>query len=151
LSLKNARLWDEKNNLYYFFQDYDSLSDRSHIYKKIKILSFQPIRNAPYLCFMQNRDKDAGISSLQLACCAQCEEDLEQLVVFELIVPRAAKVASPRPQPEVGPLTLRENSITTTVPGKLYVQLQASNTATRAGWCMTATLSASSQTGLISL
>ncbi|GAB2869492.1 hypothetical protein GCM10027044_34360 [Hymenobacter ruber] len=80
------------------------------------------------------------------SCCAHCEEDLEQLVVFELIVPKAAKVALPRLQPEIGPLTLRENSVTTTVPGKLYVQLQASNTATQAGWYMTATLTAAAST-----
>jgi hypothetical protein len=100
---------------------------------------------------MQHRDQDAGLGGMQHACCAQCEEDLEQLVVFELIVPKAAKVILPRLQPEIGPLTLRENSVTTTVPGKLYLQLQASNTATRAGWCTTATLTAASQAGQISL
>ncbi len=94
---------------------------------------------------MQNRDLDAEFSSLLSACCARCEEDLEQLVIFELIVPKSSKVALPRLKPEIGPLTLRKNSVTTTVPGKLYMQLQASNTATRAGWCMTATLTAASQ------
>lgn len=97
---------------------------------------------------MQYRDQEAGTDLVQPAGCAQAEADQEQLVVFELIVPRAAKIALPRLQPEIGPLTLRENSVTTTVPGRLYVQLQASNTATRAGWCMTATLAASPPSGL---
>ena len=83
---------------------------------------------------------------MQPECYAHCEEAMEQLVVFELVVPKAAKVALPRKRPEIGPLTLRENSVTTTVPGKLLVQLRASNTATRAGWCMTATLSAAAPT-----
>ncbi|GAB3866936.1 hypothetical protein GCM10028824_08220 [Hymenobacter segetis] len=95
---------------------------------------------------MQHRDQDAGPGGLLPLCCAQCEEELEQLVVFELIVPKAAKVALPRLQPEIGPLTLRENSVTTTAPGKLYVQLLASNTATQAGWYMTATLTAAAST-----
>ena len=81
---------------------------------------------------------------MQATSCAQCEEDLEQLVVFELIVPKAAKVALPRFQPEIDALTLRENSVTTTVPGKLYLQLQASNTAMRAAWCVSVTLAAPS-------
>jgi hypothetical protein len=114
----------------------------SYLQKNI-FLPFQPAINSLVPCnFMQHRDQDAGFSGMQPACCVQCDEDLEQLVVFELVVPKAAKVALPRLQPEVGPLTLRENSVTTTVPGKLYVQLQASNTATRAGWCITATLKA---------
>ncbi|MGY3087051.1 hypothetical protein ACVWYF_000077 [Hymenobacter sp. UYAg731] len=93
---------------------------------------------------MQHRDQDAGLGGTQAVCCAQCEENLEQLVVFELIVPKAAKVALPGLQPEIASLTLRPNSVMTTAPDKLYVQLQASNTATRAGWCMTATLAAPS-------
>ena len=92
---------------------------------------------------MQNRDQNAGTSSQQIACCSQCEDEREQPVVFELIVPKGAKVALPRLQSEIGPLTLRENSVTTTVPDKLYVQLQANTTATRTDWCMTATLAAS--------
>ena len=91
---------------------------------------------------MQNRDQNAGIGGIQPIRCAQCEEELEQLVVFELIVPNAAKVALPCFQPEINALTLRENSVTTTVPGKLYLQMQASNTAMRAAWCVTATLAA---------
>lgn len=97
---------------------------------------------------MQHPDQEAGTDSTQPVCCVQCEEDQEQVVVFELIVPRAAKIALPRLQPEVGPLTLRENSVTTTVPGRLYVQRQASNTATQADWCMTATLAAAPPSGL---
>jgi hypothetical protein len=92
---------------------------------------------------MQNRDQNSGIDSQQFACCAQSEDEQEQLVIFELIVPKLAKVALPRLQSEVGPLTLRENSVTTTVPGKLYLQLQASTTATQTAWYMTPTLAAS--------
>ena len=91
---------------------------------------------------VQNRDQNAEISVMQPVCYAQCDETLEPLLVFELIVPTAAKVALPRLQPEIGLLTLRENSVTTTVPGKLCVQLQASSTATPTAWCMTATLAA---------
>ena len=94
---------------------------------------------------MPNHDPNARISNISPACCAQCEceEDPEQPVVFELIVPRAAKMALPDVQPEVGSLILRENSVTTTVPDKLYLELRASNTALRAAWCVTATLTAS--------
>ena len=63
-------------------------------------------------------------------------------MVFELIVPGAAKVALPHFQPEIGSLTLREDSVTTTVPGKLCLALRASNTALRGGWCTTVTLAA---------
>jgi hypothetical protein len=97
---------------------------------------------------MQHRDQESGTDGLQPVCCAPCEEDQEQVVVFELIVPRAAKIALPRQQPEIGPLILQENSVTTTVPARLCVQRQASNTATRVGWCMTATLAAASPTSL---
>lgn len=93
---------------------------------------------------MQHCEQEAGTDGTQALRCAQCEEEQEQLVVFELVVPSAAQVALPSLQPEIASLTLRAESVTTTVPGKLYVQLQASNTATQAGWCMTATLAASS-------
>ncbi|MBH8557211.1 hypothetical protein [Hymenobacter negativus] len=118
------------------------LTDVIFTQKTNPLLSSVPFTHLSRATFMQHRDQDAGAGVINPLCCAHCEEDLEQLVVFELIVPKAAKVALPRLQPEIGPLTLRENSVTTTVPGKLYMQLQASNTATRAGWYMTATLAA---------
>ena len=94
---------------------------------------------------MRNRDQNALTSDMTTACCTQCEceENPEQSVVFELIVPETAKMALPRLQPEVGALILRENSVTTTVPDKLYLELRASNTALHGAWCMTATLAAS--------
>ena len=94
---------------------------------------------------MRNHDQNARISSVWPACCTQCEceENPEQSVVFELIVPETAKMTLPRHQPEVGSLILRGNSVTTTVPDKLCLELRASNTALHAAWCMTATLATS--------
>ncbi|MBF9239586.1 hypothetical protein I2I05_19495 [Hymenobacter sp. BT683] len=76
-----------------------------------------------------------------MSCLPHCtEEEVEQLVIFELVVPVAAKVPAPRQPLEVAKMVLRQGSVTSTVPGKILTQLRANNTALGAAWCITATL-----------
>ena len=63
-------------------------------------------------------------------------------MVFELVVPVAAKVPAPRQYLEVAELVVRQASVTTTVRCKALTLLQANNTALGAAWCITATLAA---------
>ena len=95
---------------------------------------------------MQNLYKLVGNkagSHVELSCFSEDVEAVEQLVVFELLVPVAAKVPALRQRVEVAKLLVQAASITSTVPGTALARLQVSNTAMRAGWCITATLAAS--------
>ena len=89
---------------------------------------------------MQNFDKTSVISSVEMRCFADCEEN-EQLVVFELVVPVAAKVP-PLRQPVAVAKIVQQASITSTVPGQILTQLRTNNTALSSAWCITATLAA---------
>ena len=79
---------------------------------------------------------------LELRCTSDSAEETEQLVIFELVVPGAAKVPAPRQHVEVAHWAVRQASVTSTVPGKVLQQLRANNTAKGAAWCVTATLAA---------
>ncbi len=91
---------------------------------------------------MQNPNKTRDPGNVEMCSFADCEEEIEQLVVFELVVPVAAKVPALRQHLEVAKLVLRQTSVTSTVPAKIVTQLRANNTALGAEWCITATLAA---------
>ena len=91
---------------------------------------------------MQNIDK-LLTGNIEMNCLPDFEEETEQLVIFELVVPRAAKVPAPRQHVEVAKLVVQQASVTSTVPAKILTQLRANNTAKGAAWCITATLAAS--------
>lgn len=69
-------------------------------------------------------------------------DETEYFVIFELVVPGAAKVPVTRQYIAVAKL-VRPASVTSTVPSQIPAYFRASNTARRAGWCITATLAAS--------
>ncbi|WP_210515689.1 hypothetical protein [Hymenobacter terricola] len=91
---------------------------------------------------MQNLDHTPGPGNVEMCCFPTCDEETEQVVVFELVVPVAAKVPAPRQRVAVAELVVQQASVTSTVRGKIYMQLRANNTALGAAWCMTATLAA---------
>ena len=92
---------------------------------------------------MQNLNKTPASARLELRCFADCEEN-EQLVVFELMVPVAAKVPALN-QPVAVAKIVQPASITSTVPGQILAPLRANNTARSTAWCITATLAATRQ------
>ena len=71
------------------------------------------------------------------------DDDSEQLVVIEVLVPPAAKVRVPRQYAGVARLLVREVSVTSTVSVTLLTHLRANNTAFGAAWRTTATLAVS--------
>ena len=90
---------------------------------------------------METPDYYPNSDTIQLQCLTDCEEELEQLVVIELLVPVAAKVPAARQLVQaIKPVRLA--SITSTVYDKSLTPLKANNTALAAGWCFTATLAA---------
>lgn len=89
---------------------------------------------------MQNTNLCPDNASVELCCFSDCEEETEQLVIFELVVPVAAKVPPPRQRVAIATLVVRPASVTSTVPGRMLTQLRANNTALGGAWCMTATL-----------
>ena len=95
---------------------------------------------------MQHLDKTLSVSHVEMHCAPDCDDQLEQLVIFELVVPVASKVPAPRQHTEVAKLLVRQASVTSTVPPKILTQLRANNTASSAGWCITATLAAPQST-----
>ena len=90
---------------------------------------------------MQNIDPTSASGSVEMRAFADCEEN-EQLVIFELVVPVAAKVPA-LSQPVAMAKIVQPTSITSTVPGQILTQLRANNTALSSAWCITATLVAS--------
>ena len=100
---------------------------------------------------MQNLDQIPGPDTVELNCLPDYSPESEQLVIFELVVPVAAKVPAPRQRVELAKLVVRQASITSTVPGKALALLRANNTALGAGWCITATLTVPRPSGSSSL
>lgn len=100
---------------------------------------------------MQNTDKSFPSGRIEMSCFPEFETEAEPLVVFELVVPVAAKVPVPRQHAEVAKLVVRQASVTSTVPGKVLTQLRANNTAHGAGWCITVSLAGSPPPRLSSL
>ena len=90
---------------------------------------------------MQSHDYFPSPETVQMQCLTDCEDELEQLVVIELLVPVAAKVPAAR-QLVQATKPVRPASITSTVCYKALTPLKANNTALGAGWCYTATLAA---------
>ena len=88
---------------------------------------------------MQNIDSKNTVGTVELTCWSDAAE-AEPVVVFELLVPVAAKVPAPRPRAEIAQLVVLEHSVTSTVPGKVYVQLLSNSTAVATSWRSTATL-----------
>lgn len=70
------------------------------------------------------------------------DDETEYFVIFEFAVPETAKVPVARQYIAVANL-IRPASVTSTVPSQIPAHFRASNTARRAGWCITATLAAS--------
>ena len=89
---------------------------------------------------MLNLDSNSAIHRVELTCRPDAAEGEEAVVVIALVVPVAAKVTASRRQLEVALLLVQPQSITTTVPGKMVIQLRANNTALAAAWWSTATL-----------
>jgi hypothetical protein len=67
-------------------------------------------------------------------------DEAEAVVVFELLVPRAAKVPPLRQYLEVAPLLVLPSSVSSTVPGTIITDLRVSNTVRHTTWNVTATL-----------
>jgi len=91
---------------------------------------------------MQNSELSHLPGNAALHSCPNCEEEEDQLVVFELVVPRASKVPAPRPRLEVAKLLVQQAAVTSTVSEKSLTELRANNTTHSLGWCVTATLAA---------
>jgi hypothetical protein len=72
-------------------------------------------------------------------------DEAEEVVVFELLVPRASKVPPIRQHLEVAPLIVRPSSVSSTVSAGILADLQVSDTARRISWNATATLKAPAQ------
>ena len=89
---------------------------------------------------MQDFDKTFAFGRVDMRFFADCEEN-EQLVVFELVVPVAAKVPA-LSQPVAVAKIVHPASITSTVPRQVLTQLRTNNTALGSAWCITATLAA---------
>lgn len=89
---------------------------------------------------MRNLDAIAFISTVEPCCFPASEEEAEDVVVFELVVPRAAKVPPARQHLEVAKLLVRETSVTSTVPETIFTQLRANDTARATAWCITVAL-----------
>ena len=98
---------------------------------------------------MPSHDYFPSPDTVQLQCLTDCEDELEQLVVIELLVPVAAKVPAAR-QLVQATKPVRPASITSTVCNRALTLLQANNTALSAGWCCTATLAAPARSRLSS-
>ena len=98
---------------------------------------------------MQAPDYSPSSDTIQMQCLTDCEKELEQLVVIELLVPVAAKVPVARHLVQATK-PVRQASITSTVYDKSLTPLQANNTVMTAGWCFTATLPAPPRSRLAS-
>ena len=93
---------------------------------------------------MQQLDTYPNPSRIATRHLPDADDDAEQLVVIELLVPPAAKVPVPRHYAGVARLLVRQVSVTSTVSVTLLTQLRANNTASGAAWRTTATLAVSS-------
>jgi hypothetical protein len=91
---------------------------------------------------MQNTDKNTCAGNVAMSCLPDCDDSAEEMVIFELVVPRAAKVPAPRQHVEVAKLVVMQTSVTSTVSTQTLTELRANNTALGAAWCITATLAA---------
>ena len=107
------------------------------------VVDLKLVHTFPFAFFMQKLNKTFASASLKPPCFADCEEN-EQLVVFELVVPVAAKVPALN-QPVAVAKIVQPASITSTVPGQILAPLRANNTAQGTAWCITATLAATRQ------
>ena len=96
-----------------------------------------PVPNYPF--FMQKLYKKAETTTLAMHC-EPAEEELADVLAFDLVIPDAALATALRQPVSTAALVVRQASITSTVPAKVCLQLRANNTALGAAWCTTATL-----------
>jgi hypothetical protein len=89
---------------------------------------------------MENLDKTLINHASSLGGYPETEEDTESKVVYELIVPMAAKVPAPHQHIEYAKLVVQQSSVTSTVPSTIITDLRVNNTAVALAWCVTATL-----------
>ena len=87
-------------------------------------------------------DDTCNSGNVALRHLPQPDDETEYFVIFELVVPGAAKVLVARQYIAVAKL-VRPASVTSTIPSQILAHFRASNTARSAGWCITATLAAS--------
>lgn len=90
---------------------------------------------------MQNFDKPNHVVTIEMYCATDFDTEVEDMVVFELVVPGVAKVPPPRQHLAVEQLMVYQSSVTSTVPGTILLQLRANDTASATAWRTTATLS----------
>ena len=88
---------------------------------------------------MQKTTKMLRSLANETAGFSEYSEETLDTVVFELVVPRAAKVPAARPPFQLVKLA-QLTSASSTVPGPVLTELRANNTALGANWCITATL-----------
>lgn len=93
---------------------------------------------------MQNSNSNLSSEYVEIHCILACDEETAQKVVFELVVPVAAKVPAPCQRIAVAKLVVREASSTSTGRGESLALFWANNTALGAVWCISATLVAQS-------
>jgi hypothetical protein len=89
---------------------------------------------------MQNLDKLPKASAVEMCCLLDSDAEAEEMVIFELVVPKAAKVPPPRQRVEVAKLVVQQASVTSTVPRTIITQLRANDTAQTTAWCITVAL-----------
>ena len=92
---------------------------------------------------MKNIDKASVICDVNMRCFNDYDEAGAQLIIFELVVPMAAKVPAPQRHPEVSKLLVQPAIMTSTLSSKALTQLRANNTSVGAAWCISVTLAAS--------
>lgn len=69
------------------------------------------------------------------------EDEQAEVLVLELVVPEAAVPVLRQPV-STAARSIRHLAVSSTVPGRVFIQLRVNNTALATGWCTTATLAA---------
>ena len=89
---------------------------------------------------MKNLDNILEANAVEMCCLLDSGAEAAEMVVFELVVPKAAKVPPPRQRVELAKLVVQQASITSTVPRTIITQLRANDTAQATAWCITVAL-----------
>jgi hypothetical protein len=92
---------------------------------------------------MPNFDQTLCADVADMYCSADFGAEADEKVVFELLVPGVAKVPPLRQYLKVEKLLVRENSVTSTAPDTMLVELRVNDTARAMAWRTTATLTVS--------
>ena len=91
---------------------------------------------------MQNLDSTIRSLIAEAHSFPDGQSESEEVVVFELVVPRASKVPPIRQYLEIAPLIVLQSSVSSTVSSGILADLQVNDTARRISWNATATLKA---------